>query len=86
MTASVRSSPRAVDVSMYVVPSFMRLRQLASIHKELAHKPDELGRTVAGHDDAIAGLVAAIRRLMEPSVQGGARKIGFTDRPQAKNA
>ena len=61
MAASVLNSPRAVRVSVYVVCAFVRLRRVAPTHKELVHKLDELERKVGGHNDAIAGLVSAIR-------------------------
>ncbi len=76
MAASVLNSPRAEEVSVYVVRAFIRLRELVSTHKELSHKLDELERKVSGHDRAIAGLFDAIRQLMTPPVVKK-RKIGF---------
>lgn len=67
MAATVLNSPRAVQVSVYVVRVFVNLRQLALGHKNLAAKLVELERRVTGHDDAIQQLVAAIRQLMAPS-------------------
>jgi hypothetical protein len=66
MAATILNSPRAVEVSVFVVRAFVKLRQLAVAHKELAAKLDELERKVASHDDAIRQLVAAIRQLMTP--------------------
>ena len=76
MAASVLNSPRAVEVSVYVVRAFVRLRVLVCTHKELSHKLDELERKVSGHDQAIAGLINAIRSLMTPP-EPKKRKIGF---------
>jgi hypothetical protein len=76
MAASVLNSPRAVEVSVYVVRAFVRLRLLVSTHKDLSHKLDELERKVSGHDQAIAGLIKAIRSLMTPP-EPKKRKIGF---------
>ncbi len=63
MVASVLNSPRAVEVSVFVVRAFVKLRELTMAHKEIRHKLDELERKVSGHDHAIAGLVNAIREL-----------------------
>jgi hypothetical protein len=78
MAATVLNSPRAVEVSVFVVRAFVKLRQLVLSHKELAAKLAELERKVAGHDDSIRQLVAAIRQLMAPppDVQPK-RRIGF---------
>ena len=66
MAASLLNSPRAVEVSVFVVRAFVKLRQLVLSNKELAGKLDQLERKVAGHDDTIRQLVAAIRQLMAP--------------------
>jgi hypothetical protein len=53
MAATTLNSPRAVEVSLFVVRAFIKLCQFALAHKELAAKLDQLERKVAGHDDAI---------------------------------
>ena len=83
MAASVLNSPRAVEVSVYVVRAFVKLRQLALGHKELAAKLAELDRKVGGHDHAIRELIAAIRQLTAPPAEDKPRqRYGFArDRP-----
>jgi hypothetical protein len=76
MAASVLNSPRAVEVSVFVVRAFVKLRQLVQTHKELAGKLDQLERQVAGHDDTIRQLVATIRQLMSPP-DPPAKPMGF---------
>jgi hypothetical protein len=77
MAANVLNSPRAVEVGVYVVRAFVKLRQLVATHKELARKLAELEQRLDTHDDAIAQLIEAIRQLMEPPQQPRRRKIGF---------
>ncbi len=77
MAASVLNSPRAVEVSVFVVRAFVKLRELALAHKDIGHKLDELERKVAGHDQAIGGLINAIRELMAPPEPNKKRSIGF---------
>ena len=77
MAANVLNSPRAVEVGVYVVRAFVKLRQLVATHKELARKLAELEQRLDTHDDAIRQLVEAIRQLMEPPAPKQRRRIGF---------
>lgn len=77
MAASVLSSPHAVEVSVFVVRAFVKLREIALAHKEIGRKLDELERKVAGRDQAIGGLIKAIRELMTPPEPKKKRSIGF---------
>ena len=76
MAASVLNSPRAVEVSVFVVRAFVKLRQLVLAHKDLAGKLDQLERKVGSHDEAIKQLVAAIRQLMA-SPDPPKKEMGF---------
>lgn len=77
MAANVLASPRAIEMSVHVVRAFVRLREMIGANKELAHKLDELERKLATHDQAIAGLIEAIRELMRPPEPAKKRRIGF---------
>lgn len=76
MLANVLNSQRAVEVSIFVMRAFVRLREMLGTHKDLAHKLDELEKHVRDHDGHIQTLFEAIRQLMTPS-PGKNRKIGF---------
>ena len=77
MAAMVLNSQRAIETSVYVVRAFVKLRETLSANKELAVKLVELERKIDTHDQAIAGILEAIRQLMSPPrpKRGG---IGFT--------
>lgn len=77
MAATILNSPRAVEMSIYVVRAFVRLRELLASNSVLARKLDELERKYKHHDEAIASILAAIRALTNPATakRGG---IGFT--------
>ena len=77
MATSVLSSPRAVEVSVYVVRAFVRLRKLLASNQELAKKLDELERKLSSHDRTIVQLVNAIRDLMAPPEPRRKHPIGF---------
>jgi hypothetical protein len=76
MVASVINSERAVEVSVYVVRAFVKLRELLGTHKKLAQKLAQLERRVESHDDHIHSLFEAIRQLMKPPASRS-RRIGF---------
>ena len=75
MLAGVLNSRRAVEISVFVVRAFVRLRGLLAGHKDLARKLAELEGRVKGHDAQIRSLVEAIRQLTTAPETG--RRIGF---------
>jgi hypothetical protein len=77
MAATIVNSPRAVEMSLYVVRAFVKLRELLASNAELARKLTELERKLKGHDEAIAAILSAIRELMSPPALKR-RGIGFT--------
>ena len=76
MLASVLSSQRAVEVSVFVVRAFVKLREKLSAHRKLAQKLTELERKIESHDERIQSLFDAFRQLMAPVVSAR-RRIGF---------
>lgn len=77
MAATILNSPQAVAISVYVVRAFVKLRELVSTHKDLAHKLAELEERVGTHDEAIGQLFAAIRQLMAPPPPKTRRRVPF---------
>jgi hypothetical protein len=72
--ATVINSPRAVEMSIFVVRAFVQLRELLTTNKELAKRLDELEtrvtRKLATHDQAITEIIKTIRQLMtQPEVK-----------------
>jgi hypothetical protein len=76
MAATVLNSERAVEMSVFVVRAFVRLREILATNQQLAGKIDELERRLDTHDASIQELIEAIRELMEPAAPSG-RPIGF---------
>lgn len=66
MAATVLNSPRAVEMSVYIVRAFVRFREMLSSHRELSAKLGELEARLDDHDQAIGGLIRAMKALMEP--------------------
>ncbi|MCL4819629.1 MAG: ORF6N domain-containing protein [Vicinamibacteria bacterium] len=76
MAASILNSPRAVEMSVFVVRAFVRLRDFARGHEDLARQLAALERRVAGHDVELQRVLAALRQLLEPPSRPR-RPIGF---------
>ncbi len=77
MAATILNSPRAVEMSLYVVRAFVRLRELLASNTALARKLDELERKYQRHDETITAILSAIRELTNP-LAPKRRGIGFT--------
>ncbi|HYL19587.1 MAG TPA: ORF6N domain-containing protein [Burkholderiales bacterium] len=81
MAAAVLNSARAIEVSVYVVRAFVKLRELLATHKELTKRLDELEarieKKLVAHDQTIVGILDAIRELMKPAEPSKKRRIGF---------
>ena len=77
MLSSVLNSARAIRVNIEIMRAFVRLREMIKTNKELSGKLDELESKVAKHDQAIAGLITAIRELAAPIPPKPTRRIGF---------
>jgi hypothetical protein len=87
MAANLLSSPRAVEVSVYVVRAFVRLRELAATHGDLAKRLAELEEKTEAlamnHDtfsrntrNQLKQVFDALRELMTPP-DPPRRPIGF---------
>jgi hypothetical protein len=84
MLASILNSPIAIEASVRVVRAFIYLREQLLANRELARKFSELEKRLDAHDESIAALFEAIRRLLEPPSAEEARKeIGFHMREEA---
>ena len=76
MLATVLNSERAIQVNIAIMRAFVKLREILSTHKELAHKLTELEQKIERHDEEIKVIFDAIRQLMKPP-DTKTKKIGF---------
>ena len=76
MAAAVLNSPRAIEMSVFVVRAFVRLRKIFFSNKEFRKKISELENKVGDHDASINTIIFAIQQLT--SVQPKpSKRIGF---------
>ena len=85
--ANVLASPQAVEMGIFVVRAFVRMRELAAVHADLAKRLDELEQKTEGlalsHDTfsrntraQLKQLIEAVNHLMAPP-DPPKRPIGF---------
>ena len=76
MAATVLNSERAIEMSIFVVRAFARMREALATNRRIVTKLTELEHRLESHDADIQDLVEAIRELMIPPPASGHR-IGF---------
>jgi ORF6N domain len=76
MAATVLNSQRAIDMSIFVVLAFVRMRQAMAPNQRIMRKLAELEGRLEIHDADIQDLMEAIRELMAP-LPAKQRRIGF---------
>lgn len=87
MAANVLSSPQAIQMSVFVVRAFVRMRQILSAPHDLAQKLAELEAKLTarldGHETAITEVLQQIMLLLNPpqtpdlNPEPPAKQIGF---------
>jgi len=76
MAATVLNSERAIEMSVFVVLAFVRMRRAIAGNRHILTKLAELERRLESHDAEIQDLMDAIRELMSPE-EPQRRRIGF---------
>lgn len=79
MLSAVLNSEQAVKVSILIIKTFVRLRQILASHKELARKVEELERKYGKHELEITAVFKVLKKLMQKPVedQKPRKRIGF---------
>ena len=77
MASMVLNSPRATELSVYVVQAFVELRAMLASNRELAGKVHSLERKVSVHERNIAELVDSMAELLAAPPPSPKRSIGF---------
>ena len=77
MAANVLKSTRAVQVSVFVVRAFVKLRQTIERNRDIVRRLEQLESRLTEHDGQILSLIQAIKQLMRPDSVPAKRRIGF---------
>ena len=77
MAASVLNSQRAIEISVYIIRAFVKIRRMIAENKELSRRIVQIERHLADHDEQIIELVKAIKQLLKPDPPPKKRRIGY---------
>jgi hypothetical protein len=66
MAANLLKSPRAIEMSVYVIRAFVRMRGELAQNQQWARRLAEIEKTLMGHDSALRDLYNKIRPLLTP--------------------
>lgn len=80
MAATILNSPKAIEISVYVVRAFVKLRHLGNANLEIASAFEEIRKKLNNHDEEIGTLFEMLQMLLvnsqKPEKKSN-RKIGF---------
>jgi len=77
MAATVLNSPQAVQMSVFVVRAFVKMREQLQGRAEMETRLAEIERTLLSHDAALRDLYHKIRPLLLPPPEAPRKLIGF---------
>ena len=77
MAANILRSERAVQMSIFVVRAFMRLREHVAANTAILKRLAEIDKTLLEHDSALRDLYRKLLPLLQPPVDPPKRRIGF---------
>ncbi|MGH9651331.1 MAG: ORF6N domain-containing protein [Terriglobales bacterium] len=77
MAANFLRSPRAVEMSVYVVRAFIMQREALATNATILKRLAEIDRTLLEHDSALQILWKRLQSLLTPPPVKPRRKIGF---------
>lgn len=77
MAASVLNTPRAIEVSVFIVRAFVKLRKTIQDQRELQHKISKIERRLTDHDEQIIELVKLIKQMLNPDPPPKKEELDF---------
>jgi hypothetical protein len=77
MAANVLRSRRAVQMSVYVIRAFVRLREQIGANQAILKRLAEIDKTLLQHDTALRDIYRKLLPLLQPPPEPPRRRIGF---------
>ncbi len=69
MLSSVLNSDKAIQMNVFILRAFMKLREMLATHKDLAEKIDQLEREQKLQGKDIGDLIVTVNRLLESKMK-----------------
>ncbi len=83
MAANILRSERAVQMSVFVVRAFVRLREQVAANQTILKRLAEIDRTLLEHDTALLDVYEKLMPLLQPPPDEPSRQIGFRSKGKA---
>ena len=77
MAANILRSERAVQMSVYVVRAFVRLREQVAANSAILKRLAEIDKTLLQHDAALRDVYQKLLPLLQPLPAPPKRRIGL---------
>ena len=77
MVANVLRTDRAVQMSVFLVRAFVRLREQVAANTAILKRLAEIDKTLLQHDEALRDLYRKLLPLLQPPADPPRRRIGF---------
>jgi hypothetical protein len=78
MAANILRSGHAVQMSIYVIRAFVRLREQVAANQAILKRLAEIDRTLLKHDASLRDIYHKLLPLLQPPADSPKRRIGFT--------
>ena len=76
MLSSVLKSERAIEINIFIMRAFVKLREIISSHTKIEFKLKDLEKKLEDHEEQIIQIIQVINELVTPP-QKEKKKIGF---------
>ena len=86
MAANVLNSVKAVDMCVFVIRAFVKMREHLSMTQTMGKRLAEIENTLLIHDSSLVDLYQKIRPLLLPRPEPPKRKIGFNAEDRCSEA
>lgn len=83
MAANVLNSVRAVQMSVFVVRAFVKMRETVAANAAILKRLAEIDKTLLAHDVALRDVFQKLRPLLAPPAQPPKPEIGFHVKEEA---
>jgi len=77
MAATVINSPRAVQMSLFIVRAFVQMREALAVNATILKRLAEIDRTLIEHDSALRAIWHQLQPLLQPPPEPPKQRIGF---------
>lgn len=78
MAGTVLNSPRAVQMSLYLVKAFVRMREAFAANVQVLQRLSEIDRTLLEHDVVLRDVYQKLLPLLDPPPKPQKPRIGFS--------